>query len=270
MKSLPPAIAALEVIFAPSDAAPPQPVRVQVERVHLAVGVAEVVDPVDDDRRRLDRRAGVPAPLQAPVRAVEDVDPAAHRVVDDLVPDDGRRRRHARPAGRAVHPGELAGAHRDRVDGRGGVPDVREAVVRRRPGTRSGGRGRGSRRGGTAAAGWISVGAWVRACRRAVERPLQARLVDADRLLAAGAGSRRGRGRTCSRAPRPRPRAAPRGAMISSRRAGSVRAGLAPEPHARAAHALTPVAVEDRDDELRRLRSACRCVRFGLAVASDA
>src|SRR6478672_741668 len=60
--------------------APLQPVRAQVERVHFPAGSTEVVDVVDDDRRRLDRGAGVPAPLEMTVAALEDVDPAAHRV----------------------------------------------------------------------------------------------------------------------------------------------------------------------------------------------
>src|SRR5207253_774081 len=69
---------------------PTEPPVLQVEREDPPVPGSEVVDAVAHDRRRLDRRPDAVVPAHASRRAVEHPDRAAHVVVDEFVPPDGR------------------------------------------------------------------------------------------------------------------------------------------------------------------------------------
>ena len=199
---------------------------------------------------------------------------AAHRVVDDLVLVDRGRRGHAGTAGRVVPPGELARAHRDRLDGRALVADVGEAVpddrreldqVAKAPAP-----DQPERRPEP------DVRRSLRArFRCAVDRPLQVRLVDAQRLaIATPEIDLEARRRVAPRRDRDLEAAARR---VEDGDAVPVGAAVPPpELDPGAAHPNAAVAVEDRDDELRvvagrpvRRRGRCRDLPVRAAAAGE-
>ena len=115
------------MIFVPALYVQRGAMRLQVERVDRAGPGAEVVDAVQHERRRLDRRAGRVAPAHLAVVPVEHVDVAVHRVDDHVLAVHRGRGGHD-PAEVAA-PGALAVAHRVGADARVVVGDEGDVGV---------------------------------------------------------------------------------------------------------------------------------------------